>query len=67
MPTYNDISHEKYEQLETIVKEMSKELFDEGYSKDSIYTFIHTTADVGIYEAEIWNALERRNVDEDKK
>lgn len=55
--TYNDIDKEKYDELESIAYKMSKELFKDGFSKDSIYTFLHTVVGVGLYKAEIDNIL----------
>ena len=55
--TYNDIDAEKYETLKTMAYTISKELFNDGFSKDSIYTFLHTVVGIGLYEAEVNSSL----------
>ena len=51
--TYKDVDKEKYEKLKQIAFNISKELFLDDFSKDSIYTFLHATVNAGLYEAEI--------------
>lgn len=57
---YKDIDEEKFEELKKISCKISNDLFAEGFSKDSIYIFLHTTVDCGLYRAEIHELLEEK-------
>jgi hypothetical protein len=54
---YDDIDSEKYETLKNMSYQMAKELFEDGFSKDSIYTFLHIVVGIGLYCAECDFAL----------
>lgn len=54
---YRDVDSDKYESLKELAYKISTELFEEGFSKDSVYTFLHTVVGVALYEAEIGRLL----------
>lgn len=54
---YDDVDTEKYEELKAMSYQIAKKLFADGFSKDSIYTFLHVTVGIGLYEAEVDSAL----------
>ena len=52
MKIYDDIDTEKYTELEDIAYKTASKMLKEGFTKEAIYTFLHTTVGVGLYYAE---------------
>lgn len=50
---HNDVNEDSYNTLRNVSYKISKELLKDGFSEDSIYTFLHKTVGIGLYEAQI--------------
>lgn len=57
MKAYDDIPHEQYKELKEFVYNIAKELYEQGFTNEVIYTFIHKSAGVGLYEAEVCHIM----------
>ena len=55
--TYDDIPHEKYKELKEVVYNIAKELYEHDFTNEAIYTFIHKSAGVGLYKAEVCHVM----------
>lgn len=49
--SWTDINLENSNKLQEISYQIAKELLEEGFSEDVIYTFLHKTVGVGLYDA----------------
>lgn len=50
---WDKISSEKSDKLQELSYQIATELFEEGFSEEVVYTFLHKTVGIGLYEAEV--------------